>query len=80
MDWLIQAAGHVVLSFVPLFVAMDAVGNLPFLLFLTADAPPRRRNQMVRSAILTGLGLGLGFVVLGKAVLLLLGVLPQMSF
>ena len=74
MDWLVEAGTHLVLSFVPLFVAMDAVGNLPILLFLTADAVPRRRSQMVRSAMLTGLGVGLGFVVLGKAVFLLLGI------
>lgn len=74
MDWLVEAGGHLVLSFVPLFVAMDAVGNLPILLFLTAEATPRRRNQMVRSAIFTALGVGLGFLVLGKAVFLLLGI------
>jgi len=62
------------LTFVPLFVAMDAVGNLPIFLALTQEIGPTRRRQTVNLATLTALGVGLGFVAIGKAIFLLLGI------
>lgn len=62
------------LTFVPLFVAMDAVGNLPILLALTQEAKPGERMRVIRIALLTGLLMGLGFLAIGKGILLLLGI------
>jgi len=62
------------LTFVPLFVAMDPVGNLPIFLALTQEVGPTRRRQTVNLATLTALGVGLGFVAIGKAIFLLLGI------
>ncbi len=62
------------LTFVPLFVAMDAVGNLPIFLTLTQGIAPRHRGRAVHLATLTALGMGLGFVAIGKAIFLLLGI------
>jgi multiple antibiotic resistance protein len=62
------------LTFVPLFVAMDAVGVLPILIPLTEDMKPVERNRTVRLAVITALGLGLGFVIIGKGVFLFLGI------
>ncbi len=62
------------LTFVPLFVAMDAVGNLPIFLALTQEIGSTRRRQTVNLATLTALGVGLGFVAIGKAIFLLLGI------
>lgn len=62
------------LTFVPLFFAMDAVGNLPVFLALTQGIEPRHRRRTVHLATLTALGVGLGFVALGKAIFLLLGI------
>jgi len=62
------------LTFVPLFVAMDAVGNLPIFLALTQEIGSARRRQTVNLATLTALGVGLGFVAIGKAIFLLLGI------
>jgi multiple antibiotic resistance protein len=62
------------LTFVPLFFAMDAVGNLPIFLALTQEVGATRRRQTVNLATLTALGLGLGFVAIGKAIFLLLGI------
>ena len=62
------------LTFVPLFIAMDSVGNLPILLSLTQDMKAGERNHAVRLAMFTALGIGLGFVAIGKAVFLLLGI------
>jgi multiple antibiotic resistance protein len=62
------------LTFVPLFVAMDAVGVLPILVPLTGEMKPAERRRTVRLAIITALGLGLGFVAIGKGIFLFLGI------
>lgn len=62
------------LSFIPLFVAMDAIGVLPFALSLTQDMSARERTRTVRYAMVTALALGLGFIALGKGVFWLLGI------
>jgi len=56
------------LSLIPLFVAIDAVGSLPFILALTKDEEEGQRSRTLRHAILTAFGLGLGFVALGKLI------------
>ena len=62
------------LSFIPVFIAMDAVGTLPILLGLSETMVARERARMVRLAMLTALFLGLGFIALGKIVFLLMGI------
>lgn len=55
------------LTFIPLFVAMDYVGNLPILIALTRDMTTSQRSGTVRSAMLTAFALGLGFIIIGQA-------------
>ena len=62
------------LSFIPIFIAMDAVGTLPILLGLSETMTAKQRTRMVRLAMITALGLGLGFIALGKIVFLLMGI------
>jgi multiple antibiotic resistance protein len=62
------------LTFVPLFVAMDAVAILPILLPLTSGMSLHERNRVLRLAMITALGLGLGFVAIGKGIFLFLGI------
>jgi len=62
------------LAFIPLFVAMDSIGNLPILIALTRDMTASQRSGAVRSAMLTALALGLGFIVVGKAIFQFLGI------
>ncbi len=62
------------LTFVPLFVAMDAVGVLPILLSVTSDMKAPERNKTVLYAVLTALILGLGFVAIGKGIFIFLGI------
>lgn len=67
--------GDVGLSFIPLFVAIDAIGTLPILLALTQDERASERTKTIRYAILTALALGLGFVAIGKFVFSVLDIL-----
>jgi multiple antibiotic resistance protein len=62
------------MSFVPLFVAMDAIGTLPFLLPIMQGVENVQRKRVVKLAMLTALLLGLGFVVVGRLVLYLMGI------
>lgn len=62
------------LTFVPLFVAIDAIGVMPILLPLTVDMNGRERGRVIRLAMITALALGLGFVVVGKGIFLFLGI------
>ncbi len=74
MENLIRILQEFGLTFVPLFVAMDAIGVLPILVPLTQDMKPNERNRTVRLAVITALGLGLGFVAIGKGIFLFLGI------
>lgn len=65
---------NLLLSFIPILVAMDAVGTLPILLGMSENMEPRERIRMVRYAMFTALGLGLGFIALGKVVFWLMGI------
>lgn len=74
MEDLIRILQEFGLTFVPLFVAMDAIGVLPILVPLTQDMKAKERSRIVRLAVITALGLGLGFVAIGKGIFLFLGI------
>jgi multiple antibiotic resistance protein len=74
IDRILQALQEFGLTFVPLFVAMDAVGVLPILLPLTVNMSSHERVRIIRWAMITALALGLGFVVVGKGIFLFLGI------
>jgi multiple antibiotic resistance protein len=62
------------LTFVPLFIVIDAVGNLPFVISLSEEMTRSERNRMVRSAVLTAAIVGFAFLFLGKWVLDIMGI------
>jgi multiple antibiotic resistance protein len=62
------------LSFIPLFIAIDAIGVLPFILSLTEDMNPVERPRTIRYAMLTAFVLGLAFIGIGEAIFFLLGI------
>jgi multiple antibiotic resistance protein len=71
---MVEIIRELALTFVPLFFAMDAVGNLPVFLALTQEVEPEHRRRAVHLSTLTGLGVGLVFVAIGKAIFLLMGI------
>ena len=60
--------------FVPLFVAMDPLAVVPFLLTLLKPIEASRRMRVIHVALVTGLVLGLLFLGLGRGILLLLDI------
>lgn len=62
------------LAFVPIFVAVDALGMLPVYMGLTSGLSPKQRAQILRNSILTALFVAMAFLFVGKAVFVWLGV------
>lgn len=62
------------LCFVPLFVAVDAVGVLPVFLSLTQGMDRRDANRAVYRSVVTAAAVALAFLALGTVILELLGI------
>ncbi|MFH1088063.1 MAG: MarC family protein [Chloroflexota bacterium] len=62
------------LSFIPILVAVDAIGTLPVILTLSQGLASQERSKLISYAMLTAFGLGLAFIGIGKAVFLALGI------
>ena len=60
--------------FVPLFVAMDPLAVVPFLVTLLERVDTGRRTRVIHVALLTGLALGLLFLGLGRGLLFVLDI------
>ncbi len=58
-----------VLTFVPLFIVIDALGNLPTVISLSEGLPENDRRKMVHTATLTAGVVGLGFLFFGRLIL-----------
>ncbi|MFH1045945.1 MAG: MarC family protein [Candidatus Omnitrophota bacterium] len=56
------------LVFIPLFVAVDAIGVLPIFISLTQGYGKREKNRIIIQSIFTALCLAIAFLFLGKAV------------
>ncbi len=61
-------------TFVPLFIVIDAFGNLPFVITLSEGMSKPERNKMILIAVITAAMVGLAFLFLGKAILDLMGI------
>jgi multiple antibiotic resistance protein len=57
------------LTFVPLFIVIDAIGNLPFVISLSEDLSKPQRLRMINIAVATAAIVGLGFLFLGQLIL-----------
>jgi small neutral amino acid transporter SnatA (MarC family) len=56
------------LTFVPLFVAMDAISAVPILLALTRQMGAPGRSRVVRIGLITAFALGIIFILVGKGI------------
>ena len=63
-----------VLTFVPLFIAIDALGNLPFVISMTEGMSSHERRRTIHIAIATAAGVGLGFLFFGQFILKVMGI------
>lgn len=63
------------LSFIPIFVAMDAIGILPMFIGFTEHLKKRERQRIVLQSIITAFLIGIVFLFLGQWIFKILGVL-----
>jgi len=66
MDSLLQSF---ILTFVPLFIVIDALGTLPFLISLSEGMSRQEHRRMVHLATITAAVVGLVFLFLGQLIL-----------
>jgi multiple antibiotic resistance protein len=66
MDNLLQIF---ILTFVPLFIVIDALGNLPFVISLSEGMSRGERRKMIHTATVTATIVGLVFLFLGQLIL-----------
>ncbi|MFH1646048.1 MAG: MarC family protein [Candidatus Omnitrophota bacterium] len=59
---------NMLLAFIPLFVAVDAIGVLPIFVSLTEKLTQRERVYIILKSLMTAITLAISFVFLGKAV------------
>ncbi len=74
-DWL----NSFILTFVPLFIVIDALGNLPYVISLSEGMSNYERRNMVHIAIIGATVVGLVFLFFGQLILNVLGI-PVGSF
>jgi len=63
-----------VLTFVPLFIVIDALGNLPFVISLSEGMSKKERRKMIHIATVTATIVGLVFLFLGQLILQVLDI------
>ncbi|MBN2240755.1 MAG: MarC family protein [Dehalococcoidales bacterium] len=69
-EWL----NSLLLSVVPIFIVIDALGNLPVVVSLSEDLNKYERRKMIHIASLTAGGVGLVFLFFGQWILNLMGI------
>ena len=62
------------LSFIPIFVAMDAIGILPLYMGFTEHLKQRDKRRIVTQSIITAFLIGITFLFLGRWIFSILGV------
>ncbi|MBC8476755.1 MAG: MarC family protein, partial [Dehalococcoidia bacterium] len=63
-----------VLTFIPLFIVIDAIGNLPFVISLTYGMSHHERHRVIHIASVTAALIGLAFLFFGQFVLNVMGI------
>ena len=64
----------ILLAFIPIFVAVDALGVLPIFVSLTQEFKKKEKSRIILQSMVTAICLAVGFIFLGKAVFKLLGI------
>jgi small neutral amino acid transporter SnatA (MarC family) len=65
---------NILLSFIPLFVAVDAIGVLPIFISITGGLEKNERTKIILQSMVTASCLAIGFILVGKLVFRVLGI------
>lgn len=69
-DWV----QYLLMTFVPLFIAVDALGNLPFVISLSEGMADSERRKVIHIAAVTATVVGLAFLFFGQFILNVMGI------
>ena len=61
-------------AFIPMFVAVDLIGVVPFFLGVTEGMKPRHRAKLVRQSVTTAMLIAIAFVFVGRALFNFMGI------
>ncbi|MBM3247832.1 MAG: MarC family protein [Candidatus Omnitrophica bacterium] len=64
----------ILLAFIPIFVAVDAIGVLPIYVSFTEGIKKKEKTRIIIQSMITAICLAAGFIFLGKAVFKLLNI------
>lgn len=65
---------NIFLAFIPIFVAVDALGVLPIFVSLTHGSSRKEKSTIIIQSMVTAACLALGFIFLGKTIFKLLSI------
>jgi len=63
-----------ILAFIPIFVAIDAIANIPIFLSLVEHTSKKQRQKIILDAVKTATSVAIIFMCVGKLILTLIGV------
>jgi multiple antibiotic resistance protein len=61
-------------TFIPIFAAVDALGNIPIFIALTNSLNKKHKRKVIQESVITATVIAVVFMFLGKALLRLLGI------
>lgn len=62
------------LTFIPIFVAVDAIGNIPLFISLVEGTSKRHRHKIIVKSVTTATAVAILFMFIGKAILRFIGI------
>ena len=65
---------YFIFTFVPLFIVIDALGNLPFVISMSEGMSRQERRRLIRLATITATVVGLVFLFFGQLILKVLDI------
>ncbi|MCK9604172.1 MAG: MarC family protein [Candidatus Omnitrophica bacterium] len=63
-----------ILAFIPIFVAVDAIGNIPLFISLAEDLNKKQKHKIIIDSVTTATVVAILFMLIGKWVLRLIGI------
>ena len=63
-----------ILTFIPIFVAVDAIGNIPLFVSLVEGASKKQRRKTIIDSVATATIMAIAFMAVGKGVFKLIGI------
>ena len=63
-----------ILTFIPIFVAVDAIGNIPLFISLVEGLNRKQRHKIIMDSVTTATVVAILFMFIGKAILRFIGI------